>query len=141
MSTPNLGVALTKCFFCNEDDAIILNTKLTSFFANKVKEAHGKVISMDPCNKCRDFMKMGVIAITIDDSKSDPGWNRPDGTDHWMPNPYRAGGWFVVKDDFVKRLPEPFSSHALKHRFMFMEHEAAKQIGLLDAKPTMEETE
>lgn len=82
MSTPNLGVALTKCFFCNKDDAIILNTKLTPFFANRVKEAHGKVISMDPCNKCRDFMKMGGHRNHHRRLEERPGleptgWNRP----------------------------------------------------------------
>ena len=87
---------------------------------------HGKVIDMTPCNKCTDLMKQGIILITIDPDKSEPGWNRAS-----MPNPYRTGGWFVVRDEAVERFaPSELAEWAKKHRFMFIEHQAAERVGL-----------
>jgi hypothetical protein len=128
-------VALTKCYFCGEDDKILLNTRLTAHAAKQVRECHQKVVDMDPCPKCRDFMQKGVILIAIDSNKSDPGWNqRPeDSQGNWMPNPYRTGGFAVVRDAAIKRiLPKDLADHALRHRFMFIEHEAAVKLGIFE---------
>ena len=130
-----MGVALTKCYFCNESNEIILHTRLTPFHASQVEKLNGMVINMNPCQKCEDLMKRGVILITIDNEKSAPGWEKPDGGDNWMPNPYRTGGWFVVTDDATKRMFTSMADWAIKHRFIFIEHEAAKMIGLFDATP------
>lgn len=54
-----LGVALTKCYFCNEDHQIVLNTRLTPGHAHKVEQMHGKIVDMNPCSKCAGFMKQG----------------------------------------------------------------------------------
>lgn len=140
MSEPNMiGVALTKCYFCQKDDCIVINTRLGTLNAAKVEKMHGKTISMEPCQKCADLMKMGIILITIDDAKSGEGWNKPplrnDEREGWIPNPYRTGGWFVITDDAAKRMFPQMADWAIKHRFMFIEHEAAKMIGLFDATP------
>lgn len=133
---PRFAVALTKCYFCNEGDRIVINTLLTERVAASVDEMHGKIINMEPCQKCQDLMKRGVIIITIDEEKSGEGWNKPDGTDHWMPNPYRSGGWFVVTDDFIRKaIDEPMQSWGLKHRWMFVSHQWATMVGLFEAKP------
>lgn len=132
MKDPNtLGVALTKCYFCHENDAIIMNTRLTPALAKSVESMNGMVINMEPCQKCQDAMKKGVLLITIDDDKSGPGWNKEK-----MPNPYRTGGWFVVSDDFVKRTFDVHNAdYAIKHRWMFIEDAAARMLGLFDAEP------
>ena len=94
-----LDVALCKCFFCQKDDQLAIGKLLTTAphgHGRIEQAAHGKVLNMDPCHKCRGFMKQGVILITIDPVKSGEGWNKPPaGEDRrgWMPNPYRTGGW------------------------------------------------
>jgi hypothetical protein len=84
-------------------------------------------------------MKKGIILITIDDAKSGEDWNKPplrnEERQGWMPNPYRTGGWLVITDDAAKRMFPQMADWAIKHRFMFIEHEAAKMIGLFDATP------
>ena len=150
ITEPRLGVALTKCFFCNESNEIVLNSVLTERHAAAVDEMDGKVINMRPCNKCKALMKKGVILITIDEEKSDYGWNIPpkvEGMERngqyvtvnegWIPNPYRSGGWFVVTDEFIRRAinPAEMANRAIKHRWMFIAHKAAKMMGLFEAAP------
>lgn len=127
---PDLGTALTKCYFCLKDDAIILNSLLTRASADRVRNMHGKVVGMTPCPKCAELMKKGVILITIDSAKSEPDWDKAP-----IPNPYRTGGFFVVTDDCVRRVftPASYADWAIEHRFMFIEDEAARAMGLFEA--------
>ena len=126
-------VALTKCFFCGEDNDILLHRSLKD-----ISECHGKVVHMNPCSKCAELMQQGVLLITIDDEKSDRDWNIPP-TDkkearNWMPNPYRTGGFFVIRDEAIQRiLDSQMASFATEHRWMFIEHAAAEAIGLFDS--------
>lgn len=122
-----LAVSLTKCFFCNKDDKIVLNKTLTERHAKNVESMHGMIIDMDPCNECKDFMKQGLIVITIDPSRSEPDWNKER-----IPNPYRTGGWFVVKDRVADIFDDKMKAWVLKHRWMFMEDEAARKMGLFE---------
>jgi hypothetical protein len=140
----NFEVALTKCYFCGDSADIIINTLLVESAARRVKECHGKVAHMHPCNKCQEMMKMGVILLTIDSEKSEPGWNAPPRyaseaeKRHFMPNPYRTGGFFVVRDEFVEKVfhPKEMADWAIKHRWMFIEHQAAEMMGLFKGKGT-----
>lgn len=125
-SEPKLGVALTKCFFCGEDDKIVLNTRLTKKHAESVEEMHGKVLDMEPCPKCKGFMDQGIILMTFDPEKSDKDWNKAK-----MPNPYRTGGFFVVKEEACEKFMSPdMFKYAQEHRWMFIEHQAAIDLGL-----------
>jgi len=94
-NTKDFEVALTKCFLCGGDHEIIMNTRLTPRDAAQIKEMHGKVVTKDPCNKCQSLMEQGVIVIVFDEEKSDD-----------MSNPYRTGGWFVLKVEAMERLKE-----------------------------------
>jgi hypothetical protein len=125
-------VALTKCYYCQKDHQILLNTRPHTF-NKRVAEAHGKIVDMSPCTECEGFMKKGIILITIDHEKSEPDWFKER-----MPNPYRTGGWFVVTEDAVRRMfnGKRELNFALKERWIFIEHEAAKRVGLFDAAPT-----
>lgn len=125
-----LAVSLTKCFFCLKDDKIVMNTKLTEKHAKNVDSIHGMVIDMDPCNECKAFMKQGLIVITINPAKSESDWNKER-----IPNPYRTGGWFVVKDHVAEYFDDKMKAWVLKHRWMFMEDEAAKKMGLFELAP------
>lgn len=113
-----VGVALTKCYICGEVNAIILNTRLTPYHAKKVEDMNGKVISPEPCNKCKEYMKQGVILISVRDGESGN-------------NPYRTGGWVVVKDEAIKRIIDaPMNKEILKKRIAFLEDSTWKALGL-----------
>jgi hypothetical protein len=121
------NAAVTKCYFCGESYEVVINTLLTAKAAREVEELNGKVIDMNPCNKCEEYMKQGIMLITFDPAKSDPEWNKSS-----MPNPYRTGGFFVVTESAFKRIfhPKKLVDYGLKARWLFIEHEAAVQLGL-----------
>lgn len=124
-------VALTRCFYCGEPNEILLNRRMGH---NKfIEAADGKVVDMNPCPKCEEYMKQGVILIAIDEDKCERNWNMPDKSNkHWMPNPYRTGGFFVIKEEAFSEIFNPCEAldFALEHRWMFIDEKAAKAIGL-----------
>ena len=110
-----LGVALTKCYFCGKDDKIIMNTRLTEYFAKKVEEMNGKIIDTEPCPECKKFMKQGVILISVKDDDQE----------------YRTGGWCVMKDEAIKRIfPEEEAKQLLKMRAGFIADSLWDAIGI-----------
>lgn len=133
-----LGVALTKCYYCGGDSDILMNTRLTERMAEKVKDTHGKVVSMQPCRKCEGYMKDGIILLTIDDEKSEEGWAHPG--EGKIPNPWRTGGFFVVREAAMDRLlQEPLRSQVKKCRWTFIEEKIARAIGLYSIPPVSPE--
>jgi len=125
----NLEVALTRCYYCGAGNEVVLNTVLTKAAADTVKAMHHRVVSTEPCPECAELMKQGVILITYDEAKSGKDWEKDK-----IPNPFRTGGFFVVKEDLIERVfehPEAVA-FAKKHRWLFIEHEAAAKIGLFD---------
>jgi hypothetical protein len=128
MNDNTLGAALTKCFFCGEDDAIVINRHLSKHEAKKVNEMHGMVIDMTPCSKCKELMSQGIILMTFNPALSDTDWNKEP-----IPNPYRTGGFFVVRDEACQRfMPPELYDWAKKSRWMFIEDEVAGVLGLTD---------
>lgn len=134
--------AIPKCFYCGEDKNEIL---LATRFINgnpypDMSKAHGKVIDMEPCDKCQALMGQGVILLTIDADKSPQGWNVPqyynkrrssDPDVLIPPNPYRTGGFFVLRDEAIARMfDDSMAQQVLRCRWSFIEHEAAERIGL-----------
>ena len=132
-------VALTKCYYCGGDNEILLHKRL-----GDVSAFHGKVVSMHPCSTCEGYMKMGIILITINDARSEKGWERPKPVlvrtssygppkeEPGMPNPFRTGGFFVISEDAFKRAftGEGIVEFAMRARFMFMEHNSAMSMKL-----------
>lgn len=128
---PILGVALTKCYFCQKDDQIILNTRLTPECASSVEAMNGKTLNLEPCRECAGYMEQGIILITIDPAKSGAGWEKAA-----LPNPYRTGGWFVLREAAVARMfTGEALAFALKHRWIFIKHAAAVSLGLYEVCP------
>lgn len=126
----DIGVALVKraCPVCAEvlDAEIILNTVLSKRRAAEVKKLHGECIGFldAPCAECQEFMRQGIILVTIDESKT---------TDH--SNPYRTGGFFVIKEEAIKRIfNAEMAARLVETRVGFIEHEAAVQLNLLEAE-------
>ena len=135
---PKLGVALTKCYFCNGDNEVLINTLLTPYMANQVEKRHQKVINMNPCPECEKAMRSHILLIGIDNEKSDPDWHIPpnprlniDGvsradTPPFLPNPYRVGKTIWVSLGFITQLVggeanQKLIDQANRCRFMFVE--------------------
>ena len=119
-----VGVALTKCFFCGEDNEIILNTRLSSRMAKKVEAMHGKVLNKRPCSKCEKLMQQGIMFISVRDGETDKETNN---------NPYRTGKICVIKDEAVQRMgitPKELLNDILKKRMCFIEDTVWKNLGL-----------
>ena len=105
-------VALTHCFICNEGDKILINRRMQD-----MSEYHGKVIDKEPCPKCKDYMKQGVILISVRDGES-------------ANNPFRTGGWCVVKDEANMFQDIEQMKPMLKSRVGFIEDSAWLRLGL-----------
>jgi len=136
--TDKQHVALTRCYFCGESDRILLATRYNQK-GEPLKDLgpmHGKVVDMEPCPQCKEYMEQGVILIGIDDAKSEPNWFKER-----IPNPYRTGAWSVIKEEAFDRLPlcgpeaDRIKEFAKKQRFMFVEHQVLVNLGIVKEKP------
>jgi hypothetical protein len=120
---------MTQCFLCGESKEILLVGSATKRFkdAGVPVSDDGKMpmsigaIDKEPCQKCEGYMKQGIILISTRDGE--------EGSD----DPYRTGGWLVVKEDAVKRmgLKSPaLEERILKQRVCFIPDEAWDFFGL-----------
>ena len=82
------------------------------------------------CQECEGYMELGVILISVRDGE--------DGK-----NPYRTGGWVVLKDEAVKRMCncEKQAEEILNKRLCFIPDEAWEMLGLPKEKSCEEESE
>jgi len=111
----NPGIEL--CFFCNKEKSIVL-------FGSALKgerAPHKAVYDHAPCDACANLMKQGVLLISIDEKKS-AGNHK---------NPWRTGGWVVVKDAFIQKVFQPeVAIDVIKKRVAFLSDEAWDLFGL-----------
>jgi hypothetical protein len=128
---PAVGI----CFFCMKDKDVILFGKMSA--AKKAKmfpeeknydwqdpqdaEAPRRVcISKEPCSECEKWMEQGVILISVDAKLSSS-----------KEDPYRTGGWCVLKDEAIERMfPPETAEDILKKRVCFIEDEGWEMLGL-----------
>jgi hypothetical protein len=120
--------AVYNCFYCNEEVGLILPGSQTKVFREAgLADGDGKmhsnigVMNMEPCSKCAEYMKQGVIMISAEDD------------DVGSENPYRTGGWAVVKDDAIKRIgltPQSLEDDILRRRFCFLGDDTWDFLGL-----------
>jgi hypothetical protein len=110
---------LVVCFFCNEESGEIA---LLGALPGDAEAPRRGVLNHEPCSKCKGYMKQGVILISVDEKKS-----KSD-----LQNPYRTGGWVVVKEEAVKRMVnEPTLRDAvLRQRVCFLPDDAWEKMGL-----------
>lgn len=122
-----LNPFIPKCFYCLKDkNEIILAGKM-----KPQKDARGNVIDrdpeaprnvvmdMEPCDECKGFMEQGVILVSVRDEEQSE-------------NPYRTGGWVVLKAEAVQKIIQPpeLVQHILERRFAFVPDDAWDMIGL-----------
>ena len=111
--------AIPLCFFCLKPKNEIL---LPGKMRNDMEAPRNAVWDMRPCDECKGYMEKGIILISIDESKS---------ADH--ENPYRSGGWCVVKEELVKRAlggSKELAEQTLRVRVAFITDEVWDKIGL-----------
>lgn len=83
-------VGMDLCFICNEAKGVVLDTRL------RKRLPRSAVYDREPCDQCKEYMKQGTILISVDEKLT--GDDRD--------NPYRTGGWVVVKEESLKSMIE-----------------------------------
>jgi hypothetical protein len=116
--SPKHGVNPTQlwCFFCNKACGIALCGRLKGD-----AEAPRRVVNPGPCDECKELMKQGIIFISVNESLTE---NPKD--------PYRSGGWCVLREDAVRRMPldDEVKNKILEARMSFMSDEVWDAFGL-----------
>jgi hypothetical protein len=116
--SPKHGVnpAIPLCFFCNESkNEVILAGRLK----DDAEAPRAAVWDRNPCDKCAGYMKQGVILISVKVGESGD-------------NPYRTGGWVVLKDEAVTRIitTADVRDDILKKRIAFVPDNVWDAVGL-----------
>lgn len=113
---PKFGVNPTvpTCFFCGEskNEVVLLGA------AYKGEAPMHMCIDNTPCEKCEEYMKQGIIFISVRDGSMDAS--------------YRTGRFAVVKEEAVNRLfiDGPLKQEVLKKRAVFIEDCNWSTLGL-----------
>ena len=119
--SPKHGVNATIpcCFFCmQEKHEIILAGRMKTKTDNDVEAPRGSVWDKEPCAKCVEYMKQGIILISVRDGETSQ-------------NSYRTGGWVVVRDEFFTQMNDtPLIQSILEGRVTFIPDEAWDMMGL-----------
>ena len=111
--------SVEQCFVCMRDVGVVLFGQLPGD-----KEAPRRVClgpDAPPCAECQEPQSKGVILISCDEEKTtDPK------------NPWRTGGWCVVRDDYIKRVVQSkdVAAEILKHRVAFLPDDVWDTLGL-----------
>jgi len=98
---------LASCFLCGEDTGEIA---LLGKMKGDAAAPHRGVITKEPCDQCKGYMEQGVILISTRDGESGD-------------SPYRTGGWCVVREEAIRRMPidEASIAQLLESRVGFLE--------------------
>lgn len=116
---------MTQCFYCCEPkDILLVGASSKRMFGTDEAPRMCGILDREPCQKCKEHMKAGIIIISVDESKSDD-----------EKNPYRTGGWWVIKEEAIRRMlgdgcPDLLAD-ILKRRAVFMPDEVCDMIGLV----------
>jgi len=109
--------AVEQCFVCMKDVGVALFGRLRG----DRRAPHRVCLSAEPCDECKRFMEMGIILISVDEKKT----NDPN-------NPWRTGGWAVVREGVVKRMvrPKELADQIIAKRMAFVPDDAWDKLGL-----------
>ena len=125
---PKHGVnpSLYQCFYCGGDIGLILaGVEAQKMFGDRCSddgEAPRKAGALDkePCDTCKGHMAQGIIIISVKDGEPD------------RENPYRTGGWWVVREEAIRKIlaPGEHLDAILRKRVVFVEDAVCAMIGL-----------
>jgi len=104
------------CFLCGEPKGIVIDRRLKDSLQREA------VYNFEPCDTCKEWMKKGIILISVSN----------DSYEKHHDNPYRTGGWIVLKEDAFLGLPitQLVKNEILEKRFAFIPDEAWDYFGL-----------
>jgi hypothetical protein len=105
------------CFLCGEDKNELI---LAGAFGGKEAPRRG-VWNKEPCDKCKSWMEKGVILIEVSEKLTED-----------EQNPYRCGGWSVLRDEAIKRMPfdDEVLEDMLTRRVAFITDEVWTRLGI-----------
>ena len=121
-----LNPTMNTCFYCGETkDILLVGAKVSKFKKAGFADSTGKmnmqigVTDMEPCSKCAEHMKQGIVLISAKDEKVVGN------------NPYRTGGWIVIKEEALSKMIniELFKKIQIK-RFAFIPDTVWDMLGL-----------
>jgi len=113
-----LNPCIPKCFFCNEDKNEIV---LPGYIPGDAEAPRNAVFDKVPCDKCQDYMRQGIILISVNEKLSED-----------LENPYRTGGFAVVKESAIREMVKPseLMEAICKKRVAFIGDDAWHNLGL-----------
>ena len=116
--------SVEQCFFCMKDVGVVLFGRLKPRPHNFDPEAPRQVCfgpDSRPCDECIGYMEQGIILISVDEEKTDD-----------VNNPWRSGGWCVVKEEAIKRMKfnEEEEKRILDRRVAWLTDEVWEIFGL-----------
>lgn len=107
-------VGMMNCFYCNKPKAIALDRRMKKSLPREA------VYDKEPCDDCKKYMEQGIIFISVKPAIQEE-----------RENPYRTGGWWVIKEEAVKKfLSGEMLKDVLRKRVCFVEDEVCEKIGL-----------
>lgn len=109
------------CFVCGkEKNELLLMGRMWDKEKQKEIEAPRDMVwDREPCQECKEWMKKGVILISVRDGENDEN------------NPWRTGGWVVMKEEAVRNIfGGAVVEEVLKKRMAFVEDKAWDEVGL-----------
>ena len=127
--------SLMQCFYCNEaTTGIALLGKLPG----DAEAPRQGVFNLTPCDDCKAKMAQGVLIMSCKDSDFKDANIVEQGN---LPNPYRTGGWVIVKDEAIQRImpglidgddqaKERYTNLILRRRWVFLGDSLWDAIGL-----------
>jgi hypothetical protein len=145
--------SVCRCWYCGEESGALI---LAGMIKGDEKMPMSGVFDMEPCDKCKGYMERGIILLGVkDDAELDKmeaarkDWLQKYGhlsnekkpyPGHFVPNPHRSGGWWLVSEDYIRRVFDRGADRVCEHRFAFIAQEAADTLGLTDAVPDESES-
>jgi len=123
-------VGMTRCFYCGEHDKILLDKRLRGTLPRDCG-----VVDMEPCAKCEDYMKQGIMLIEINEPKDGKIpihelTDRRGNIVQKIPNPDRTGRMSVIREEAYNNI---FVGEAgelgRKYRWTFVSKEVGDQVG------------
>lgn len=115
--SPQHGVnpSVMTCFYCGEAKGVAL---LGHIKGDKAAP-RAACFDVEPCDTCAGHMKAGVLLISVRDGESGP-------------DPYRTGGWCVIKEEALARILNNAALIAdiAKKRVAFLPDQVWDAVGL-----------
>jgi len=106
-----LNPSMSVCFLCGGDKNEII---IPGMLKGDIEAPRKAVWNKEPCDKCKEYMNMGVMLISVE--------NKTD-----QENPYRTGKIVVIKVDAAEKI---FGDSIKDKRAAFVEDEVWDKLGL-----------